>query len=86
MSMDKKEKQDIIHNILRNAMNTIHEQTGELAVGAVLAVQFAQDSCASFTVAKIPVPMAMKVLDLLDTSLRAEIRAAKVKMNTIKQA
>jgi len=84
--MNHEEKRAVVHKVLEHAMKIILETTGEAPVAAVLAVQFQQpnDGFAGFALAKVEVPLALKIVDVLGAKIASEIRAAKVKLNTVR--
>jgi hypothetical protein len=85
--MTHEEKRDVVHKVLQHAMKIINETTGEAPVVGIFAVQFQQpvDGFAGFVLAgDVEVPLALKVVDALGTKIAAEIRAAKVKLNTVR--
>lgn len=94
------EKQALIQKVLHNMLSVIAQATGETPVAAIFAIQFnrPQDAYGSITTANLdvpgavpthgldllPIPLALKVLDDLGVKMQAEIRAMKVRINTIK--
>lgn len=95
--MTAEEKQFIVHKAFNSMLSVVAAALGEAPVGAVLAVQFTnpEDCFGSYATAKmegeptkglplLPAPVALKIMDNLGAKMTAEIRAAKVRINTVK--
>jgi hypothetical protein len=96
------EKEAIIQKTLHYMLSIISQSTGETPVAAIFVVQFnrPQDAYASITTANLdvpgatptqgldllPIPLALKVLDNLAERILAEIRVAKVHINTVRSS
>lgn len=80
-------RQEDVATILPAIAGALEQKTGEAPAFVLLATQFqeAQSLTISFIAAKdVPPLVALKVLDKMQQAIAAEIRAAKVKLNTVK--
>lgn len=84
--MNKMEKLKVVHSALGAAMQIIKEATGEAPVAGAIVIQFNDpgEGFAGFAIAKLDQVTSLKIVDTMAMKFAAELRAAKVRLNTVK--
>jgi hypothetical protein len=80
------DKQNAVHNAFTAAMQFLTEIPGmkeDMPLGGVMVVQFSQSEFAAFVIAKMDdARIQLKIIDNLDSKMRKEFAAQKVKLNS----